>query len=55
MPNVVIATTMWGVIREEIGVSREEELKTVFLARHVEKTGVAQSALKTLTTPPGKL
>jgi len=30
MPNVIIATTMWGDVKEEIGIRREAELKSNF-------------------------
>jgi hypothetical protein len=32
MPNVVIATTMWGKVEKEEGEQREEELKSEFWA-----------------------
>lgn len=30
MPNVVIATTMWGEVEENVGEQREQELKRYF-------------------------
>ena len=33
MPNVVIATTMWGKVEKEEGEQREEELKSEFWAK----------------------
>jgi hypothetical protein len=30
MPNVIITTTMWGNVEEEIGTRREQELRELF-------------------------
>lgn len=30
MPNVIITTTMWGDVEEEIGMRREQELRELF-------------------------
>lgn len=31
MGNVIVATSMWGEVKEETGVKREQELKSLFL------------------------
>jgi len=60
MPNVIIATTMWGKVDADEGAEREKELKTDFWADMTGdgcKTGrfenTAESAWHVIDSPPG--
>jgi hypothetical protein len=53
MPNVVIATTMWGEVEENVGEQREQELKRYFWNQMV--ADARQSVSVTRMSPLGAL
>jgi hypothetical protein len=51
LKNVVIATTMWDTVTEEVGTVQEQQLHTFFqpaLERHNNTVTSAQSILRTI-------